>query len=107
MIESTTQNSDTGVATLSVQVLKGQIENMVKPQKPGGRYRITTPAAVAAVRGTEFRVSADDGGDAARQIVQRRNKCRHWNGRADDAQHKPVFPHSLVAREGKRFAERE
>ena len=69
MIESTTQNPDTGVATLSVQVLKGQIENKVVPQKPGGRYRITTPAAVAAVRGTEFRVSADDGGDVMRNEV--------------------------------------
>lgn len=69
MIESTTQNSDTGVATLSVQVLKGQIENKVAPQKPGGRYRITTPAAVAAVRGTEFRVNADDGGDVMRSEV--------------------------------------
>jgi len=69
MIESTTQNSDTGVATLSVQVLKGQIENQVAPQKPGGRYRITTPAAVAAVRGTEFRVSAAAGGDVMRSEV--------------------------------------
>jgi len=69
MIENTTQNPDTGVATLSVQVLKGQIENKVAPQKPGGRYRITTPAAVAAVRGTEFRVSADNGGDVMRSEV--------------------------------------
>ncbi|HHJ81349.1 MAG TPA: LysM peptidoglycan-binding domain-containing protein [Candidatus Tenderia electrophaga] len=68
-IESTTRNNDTGVTTLSVQVLKGQIENRVAPQQPGGRYRITTPAAVAAVRGTTFRVSADDGGDVMRSEV--------------------------------------
>ncbi len=69
LIESTTKNPDTGAATLSVQVLKGYIENEVAPQKPGGRYRITTPAAVAAVRGTNFRVSTDDGGDLMRNEV--------------------------------------
>ncbi len=69
LIEGTTKNADSGVATLSVQVLKGYIENDVAAQKPGGRYRITTPAAVAAVRGTKFRVNADDGGDVMRNEV--------------------------------------
>ncbi len=69
MIENTTQNRNTGVTTLSVQVLKGQIENNVVPQKSGGRYRITTPAAVAAVRGTQFRISATEDGNVMRSEV--------------------------------------
>lgn len=36
---------------------QGMTENKVEPRSPSGsRYRIQTPAAIAAVRGTEFRV---------------------------------------------------
>ncbi len=49
-----------GMVDTSVRLKKGRVENRVAPQKPDSRYRIITPAAVAAVRGTEFRVGGDE-----------------------------------------------
>lgn len=43
---------------LSVQA--GRLENSVNPRQRPGIYRVTTPAAVSAVRGTEFRVAYDE-----------------------------------------------
>ena len=46
---------------LRIELKRGQIENTVQPARSGGsRYTIETPAAVAAVRGTEFRVATGD-----------------------------------------------
>jgi len=51
----------TGMVDTRVRLKKGRVDTHVKPSKgPGSRYHITTPAAVAAVRGTQFRVSTDD-----------------------------------------------
>lgn len=58
-----------GMVDTSVRLKKGRVENRVAPQKPDSRYRIITPAAVAAVRGTEFRVGADNNGDLMRNEV--------------------------------------
>jgi len=43
---------------LRMQLVRGAIESVVKPVHMPGRFEIQTPAAVAAVRGTEFRVNA-------------------------------------------------
>ncbi len=47
---------------VELELLRGGLENMVTPlrQAPATRFEIRTPAAVAAVRGTRFRVHADD-----------------------------------------------
>ncbi|WP_232417763.1 FecR domain-containing protein [Methyloversatilis thermotolerans] len=67
-----------------LHLLRGSLESLVAPRGgPMGRFEIETPAAVAAVRGTHFRVHADDaitrnevlegrvdfGNDAGRQLV--------------------------------------
>lgn len=56
-----TQQSRLGQASLVELLLrKGSLENQVTPVgDTGGRFQIRTPAAIAAVRGTQFRVSAD------------------------------------------------
>ncbi len=46
--------------SLVVKVERGTIENRVQPRKPGGRFQVDTPSAVATVRGTDFTVSAHD-----------------------------------------------
>lgn len=48
---------------VELELLRGGLENLVTPQRraPETRFEIRTPAAVAAVRGTEFRVHADTG----------------------------------------------
>ncbi len=46
---------------LQLELVSGAIENLVKPLAgAGGRFEIRTPAGIAAVRGTEFRVSATE-----------------------------------------------
>ncbi|HRA81036.1 MAG TPA: FecR domain-containing protein [Thauera sp.] len=51
-----------GAQQLRIELKRGQIENSVQPARSGGsRYTIETPAAIAAVRGTEFRVTTVDG----------------------------------------------
>lgn len=51
-----------GGSVLRLTLLRGTLENRVRPRSgPGGRFEIDTPSAVAAVRGTEFRVSAQPG----------------------------------------------
>ena len=48
-----------------LELLRGSVDSLIAPRSgPAGRFEIQTPAAVAAVRGTRFRVHAD--GDAAR-----------------------------------------
>ncbi|MFA7585865.1 MAG: FecR domain-containing protein, partial [Novosphingobium sp.] len=43
-------------ATLEFEVLQGRADVSAAKQKPDGQFRLRTPAAVTAVRGTEFRV---------------------------------------------------
>jgi len=48
----------TAMVDTQVRLQQGRLETTVKPTKgAGSRYEITTPAAVAAVRGTQFRVA--------------------------------------------------
>ena len=48
-------------ALVELDLLRGALENVVKPvANPSGRFEIRSPAAIAAVRGTQFRVSATD-----------------------------------------------
>ncbi|MCB1866835.1 MAG: FecR domain-containing protein [Chromatiales bacterium] len=55
-------SSSTGSVDTRLDLRRGRVESLVRPP-PGvdSRYRIDTPAAVAAVRGTRFRVQADAG----------------------------------------------
>jgi hypothetical protein len=44
-----------------LELLRGSVDSLVAPRSgPAGRFEIQTPAAVAAVRGTQFRVHADE-----------------------------------------------
>lgn len=57
----TSQKSTLGKANVVVlSLLRGSVENQVTPRgESGGRFEIHTPAAIAAVRGTQYRVSLD------------------------------------------------
>ena len=60
----------TGMVDTQVRLKSGQVESQVKPARgTGSRYEIITPAAVAAVRGTGFRVSTEEAGSLARVEV--------------------------------------
>lgn len=52
-----------GAQQLDIELRHGHLENTVRPVgRGGGRYIIHTPAAVAAVRGTDFRATAQGDG---------------------------------------------
>ena len=51
---------ETGMVDTRVRLTGGRVESQVEPAAgPASRFEIDTPAAVAAVRGTRFRVGAD------------------------------------------------
>jgi hypothetical protein len=69
-MDSLSAYGTTGMVDTRIRLQGGRIDTRVKPgQGPGSRYHIITPAAVAAVRGTEFRVSADTDKPVARSEV--------------------------------------
>lgn len=60
----------TGMVDTRVRLQGGRVDTKVQPSEgPGSRYHIITPAAVAAVRGTRFRVSADTDQPVSRSEV--------------------------------------
>ncbi len=60
----------TGMVDTRVRLQQGRVDTRVKPsQGPGSRYHIITPAAVAAVRGTSFRVSTESDQPVSRSEV--------------------------------------
>jgi len=52
---------ENGFVDSRVRLQSGAVKTRVPERQPKSRFQITTPAAIAAVRGTEFRVSAYDG----------------------------------------------
>ncbi len=59
-MDSLSAYGSTGMVDTRVRLQEGRVDTQVTPQQgPGSRYEIITPAAVAAVRGTDFRVSAE------------------------------------------------
>ncbi|BFM06304.1 FecR family protein [Halioxenophilus aromaticivorans] len=55
-----------GYVDSRIRLQSGAVKTRVPERQPKSRFQITTPAAIAAVRGTEFRVTAyDDAGTSA------------------------------------------
>lgn len=60
----------TGMVDTRVRLQGGRTESAAEPAVgPGSRYQIMTPPAVAAVRGTDFRMAFEAGRDVARSEV--------------------------------------
>ena len=53
---------DTGMVDTRIRLKRGGVITDVAPLERGSRFEIRTPSAVAAVRGTEFRLRTDDSG---------------------------------------------
>ncbi|WP_372966341.1 FecR domain-containing protein [Marinobacter sp.] len=59
MFNRLTQYGKTGMVDTRLRLQKGEVHSRVKPVRGGGaRFEITTPSAVAAVRGTVFSMQA-------------------------------------------------
>lgn len=62
---------DSGYFVHDVGLQRGRTETSVPPEQPAGtRLRVITPASITSVRGTRFRVEADDTDDASRSEVE-------------------------------------
>lgn len=70
-VEKLISYGSTGMAETKVRLQKGRVHNKVIPKKgPGSRFEISTPSAIAAVRGTEYRISAEDNGESKAEVVK-------------------------------------
>lgn len=59
-LEELTSYGDTGMAKTKLRLESGRTHNNVIPRTgPGSRFEISTPSAIAAARGTEYRISSD------------------------------------------------
>ena len=62
-----------GMLDTRIRLQRGRVENRVKPlSTPGARYEIHTPAAVTVVRGTEFRIAAQQDGVSRSEVTEGR-----------------------------------
>jgi len=60
-LETLTFNDGNDVSNTRVRLDRGRLRNLIKKQKAAqSSYEVATPAAVAAVRGTDFRVTMTD-----------------------------------------------
>ncbi len=55
---------DTGMVDTRVHLKKGTVQTRVPKRKPRSNFEVSTPSSVAAVRGTDFRVSSIEGEQA-------------------------------------------
>ncbi len=64
---------NTGMVDSSVRLGRGAVKTRVMQRQPAHRFRIVTPAAVAAVRGTDYRVSTvADGNRMQAEVLEGR-----------------------------------
>lgn len=85
VFDSLSAYGDTGMVDTRIRLQSGQVNTRARKQRGGGsRYEIITPAAVAAVRGTEFRVSADSDKPVARSEVLEGNVAVSGEGASRD-----------------------
>ncbi|RMJ03834.1 FecR protein [Marinobacter litoralis] len=65
MFNRLTQYGKTGMVDTRLRLHKGEVHSRVKPlRESGSRFEITTPSAIAAVRGTSFTLQANANGSS-------------------------------------------
>ena len=57
VLDSLSQNGEAGMVDSKIRLLQGSSSAKVPVREPRSRFSITSPSAVAAVRGTDFRVT--------------------------------------------------
>jgi hypothetical protein len=69
-----------GMVDTRMRLNKGGLETKVSPLLRGSRYEISTPTAVAAVRGTQFRLRTTDKGTTL-EVLEGNVEFSHQHGR--------------------------
>ncbi len=59
VLDKLSQFKHSGMVDTRIRLNSGRIQTRVQQQKEGNRYEIKTPSAITAVRGTDFRLSAE------------------------------------------------
>jgi len=107
VLDTVSEYPGTEMVDTRVRLQSGEVDTQVqRKQGPGSRYEIITPSAVAAVRGTDFRVHADKGGDLmSAEVLQGRvnttgqgvkRMVRQGFGVSVQAGHAPSRPKKLL-----------
>ncbi|MDJ0880294.1 MAG: FecR domain-containing protein [Gammaproteobacteria bacterium] len=60
VLDKISHHQDTGMVDTRVRLNKGRVKTWVEKLKQDSNYEIKTPAAITAVRGTQFRMSSDE-----------------------------------------------
>ncbi len=69
-VEKLVGYGSTGMADTKVRLKTGRTHNKVIPRtEQGSRFEISTPSAIAAVRGTEYRISAGENGESRTEVL--------------------------------------
>ncbi|WP_156312393.1 FecR family protein [Marinagarivorans algicola] len=61
VMDTLTQHQGTGMVNTQLNLLSGAAKSRVPKRQPRSNFSVSTPSAIAAVRGTEFRVSTSEG----------------------------------------------
>lgn len=70
-IDSLESYGETGMAKTKMQLKKGRTHNRVIPKTgPASRFQIVSPSAIAAVRGTEYRLSTSVDGLSRTEVLK-------------------------------------
>ncbi len=77
---------DTGMVDTRVHLKKGAVQTRVPKRKPRSNFEVSTPSSVAAVRGTDFRVSSIEG----EQLLTRNEVFSGAVSVANDAEQKEL-----------------
>ncbi len=85
IFDTLTAYGDTGMVDTRARLQRGRVDARALPARGAGtRYEISTPAAVSAVRGTQYRVSADAESSVARTEVLRGTVAVSGSGRTQN-----------------------
>lgn len=71
---------EAGMVDTRMRLSRGGIRTQVEPLTKGSRYEISTPSAVAAVRGTDFRLRSNAQGSAL-EVLEGKVEFLHDHGR--------------------------
>jgi hypothetical protein len=69
ILDKLSYHKDTGMVDTRARLNRGHVNNWVQKLKPQSRYQIQTPSSITAVRGTQYRLSAESNGQLSRTEV--------------------------------------
>ena len=70
VLDKLSHHKSTGMVDTRIRLNSGSVNTWVEKQRPDSHYEIRTPAAITAVRGTAFRLSADDSNVSRTEVTE-------------------------------------